>query len=300
MKKIKNSRKQNQPVISDEICIERYTIDGWSLEKIARRYKRGAEGVRRLLKEKRINIVNKQNIRPINSLIFNKINSEESAYWLGFLYADGYVKSSNNQIELSLKKSDINHIKKFKKFTSSENKIYETDVAFRFMFSCFKIKQDLINLGCFSAKTNIIKFPTAEQVSKKYLKHFIRGYFDGDGCISYSNRGKMYKPKVSIIGTLDLLEGIKNILNIKGNIRLANKNSLNPFIFEIGFNDAEAKLFLDYIYNNSNIYLDRKYQRYKVFKNYNFAVPVEKSQELLWDKNGGAVKILGSGNTVLS
>jgi intein-encoded DNA endonuclease-like protein len=300
MKKVKNTRKQNQSAISDEICIERYTIDGWSLEKIAKTYKTNAERVSKLLKKKGISIINKQNNRPINSLIFDKINSEESAYWLGFLYADGSISSSNNQIELSLKKSDINHIEKFKKFTSSENRIYETDVAFRFMFSSNKIKQDLINLGCFSAKTNIIKFPTIKQVPKKYLKHFIRGYFDGDGCLSLNKRGKVYKPKVSIIGTLDLLKSIENTFNIKGNIYLANKNSLNPFIYEIGFKDAEGKLFLDYIYNNSKIYLDRKYQRYQVYKTYNFAVPVEKSQELLWDKNGGAVKILGSGNTVLS
>ena len=52
----------------------------------------------------------------IDDSVFDKIDTEEKAYWLGFLYADGSISSSSYQIELSLSSVDVNHIKKFKRF----------------------------------------------------------------------------------------------------------------------------------------------------------------------------------------
>lgn len=51
---------------------------------------------------------------------FEKIDNEEKAYWLGFLYADGNVSLKEDKIELSLAEKDLNHIKKFKNFIGLE------------------------------------------------------------------------------------------------------------------------------------------------------------------------------------
>ncbi|MFQ5405560.1 MAG: LAGLIDADG family homing endonuclease [Candidatus Micrarchaeia archaeon] len=40
--------------------------------------------------------------------------------------------------------------------------------------------EDLIQLGCLTRKSNRFSFPT---VPSSFLKHFVRGYFDGDGSI---------------------------------------------------------------------------------------------------------------------
>lgn len=48
------------------------------------------------------------------------IDTEEKAYWLGFLYADGAVSKNTNTIELSLKSSDISHLEKYKSSLSFE------------------------------------------------------------------------------------------------------------------------------------------------------------------------------------
>lgn len=62
--------------------------------------------------------------RPFNNrYIFDKIDTEEKAYWLGFLYADWSVGSKEDKIELSLAACDYNHIQKFKDFIGLDNKI---------------------------------------------------------------------------------------------------------------------------------------------------------------------------------
>lgn len=79
----------------------------------------------------------------------------------------------------------------------------------RFAVSNKKLVSDLIKLGCVPCKSLILTFPNKEIFKTDDLvKHFIRGYFDGDGCISYSSN-KYYKPRCSILGTRSILENIE-------------------------------------------------------------------------------------------
>lgn len=100
----------------------------------------------------------------------------------GFLYADGCVGSVESKIELSLAERDFHHIEKFRNFIGINNKIsYRPKTkAYRYSFRSESCKQDLINKGCIPKKSLILKYPTYEQVPKKFSKDFIRGYFDGD------------------------------------------------------------------------------------------------------------------------
>ena len=54
--------------------------------------------------------------------IFDNIDTEEKAYWLGFLYADGYVSEFNSTIELSLEEKDLQHLERFRSFLGLESK----------------------------------------------------------------------------------------------------------------------------------------------------------------------------------
>lgn len=270
--------KQNLVNITDEEAIK--LLDkGYSLEKISKEYKCSADCLSRRLKKKGFIIKNNQNERNTNHSIFEKIDTEEKAYWLGFLYADGNVsKNFNKTISISLKKDDVIHLQKFKSFVECKNSIKTLDKfkAVRFNFSSKKVHKDLINLGCVPAKSLILTFPSEEQLPKEYLRHFIRGYFDGDGCLSYSNNNKLSNnptlyPSVSLIGTKDMVEHINNLFNSNNRITLANKKGSDK-IFTLTFNKQNRSNFLNYIYNNSNIYLERKYKRYLIFKNNKFAV----------------------------
>lgn len=225
-----------------------------------------------------------------DSKYFDAIDTEDKAYWLGFLYADGYIQKESisgysKKVGISLSETDKEHLEKFKKCISSNvpihtykvNSGYNTNSTYcRIMLTEPKIVNDLIDKGCFEHKTNIIKFPTEQQVPKILLKHFIRGYFDGDG--SLKQRKSKYKTGIidydyviNFLGTDDFLNGIQNyllenkIINKKYNFT-KRKNNQTVSSFEFGGNIAALR-FCNFIYGDANIYLDRKYQRYINLKN---------------------------------
>ena len=195
---------------------------------------------------------------------FETIDNEEKAYWLGFLYADGSVGSNASKIELGLAEKDLHQIKKFRDFIGLSNKIsYRANTkSYRFSFRCDNMKQDLINKGCVPNKSLILKFPTYKQVPKNLMRHFIRGYFDGDGW--FTNTSECFQ--VGLIGTEDFIKGFLNEID---NINKENKifdvhreNGAKRYIIS-GLQDCYN--FLSYMYDNSIIYLDRKYNHYKDF-----------------------------------
>lgn len=194
---------------------------------------------------------------------FEKIDNEEKAYWLGFLYADGSVSSKEDKIELGLAEKDLKHIEKFKKFMEINNKICyrEKTKSYRISFRSQSCKQDLIDKGCFPKKSLILKFPTNEQVPNELLRHFIRGYFDGDGWFCNTDNGTR---QIGLIGTQDFIEGFLNLM--EGKINTKNKiqnvhreGGAKRYMFSA---KQDIIYFLDYIYKDANIYLDRKYEKY--------------------------------------
>lgn len=59
--------------------------------------------------------------RSFNENVFDCIDTEEKAYWLGFIYADGNISNYSNKkpryaFEISLKGEDKEHLIKFNKF----------------------------------------------------------------------------------------------------------------------------------------------------------------------------------------
>ena len=201
--------------------------------------------------------------KEIDENIFEKIDTEEKAYWLGFLYADGCVSEIRNSVELSLQEQDYEHLIKYKNFLKSKHEIKKRIkdnkyVSYRLSFNSKKIKEDLIKVGCIPRKSLILTFPTEEQVSKELIPHFIRGYLDGDGCITHNSKGNV---SVEILGTNNILKGITNYFNIENHIYTFNHSSVKRFIIA----GDKAKSILNCLYENATIYLDRKYNKYLKF-----------------------------------
>ena len=200
--------------------------------------------------------------------IFDNIDTEEKAYWLGFLYADGYVASERPTIELSLQESDYKTVEKFRIFVGLEEKPISKKVkhmetgdkvSYRFSFNSQSTKEALIKLGCFENKSTILKFPTNEQVPEDLLYHFIRGYMDGDGCIYVAPN----KIAVEFVGTEDFLTKLKEFVNLgHGKVYdVSNKSNAKRTMYT----GVYALEFLKRIYCNATIYLERKFNKYQEY-----------------------------------
>lgn len=233
-----------------------------SLTEICKRLKIDRGTFSKNLKKDGINIINKQNEVKFNENFFQIINSEESAYWLGFLYADGAISLKGNNIEVSLQSSDINHLEKFKNSLgfSEDKHIYCDNVRCRFYFRNKKIKEDLIKLGCAPQKSLTLQFPNEDIVPNNYLFDFLRGYVDGDGSImiGQNSKGEYCKPRINILGTEAFLQGL--IKRTGWNQATIRQTQSKAFSVEWG-----GYLYMDYLhslYKNANIYLNRKYEKY--------------------------------------
>lgn len=206
-----------------------------------------------------------------NSNYFETIDSQEKAYWLGFIYADGYITINNYnkscELAIQLQSSDGNHLKKFNKslqgnvevefFSKKSNFNNKTYDACRIRFYSQKMVYDLVNLGVTPNKSLLISFPKIDDI---YIPHFIRGYFDGDGCIvkSNHNNGKSYVRADFTCGSEIFVNQLREILyknNIKSYICRENNK---PFRLVIG-GMQNCDNFLNYIYNDASLYLERKY-----------------------------------------
>lgn len=254
--------------------IEKYQ-SGQSSEIIGENLKLDSSTVLRILKKNNINIrpatENKRKYK-INVDYFQSIDNENKAYFLGLLYADGSLAYGGSGIKLTLQAKDADILEKlsneiygFQKIrlsTDSENirEYKSVDIYSQ------KMHEDLVKLGCPPRKSFTITFPL-NIMPQDLLKHFIRGYLDGDGCICLANDNR---PVIDITSTEQFLVGLSAFIQKELNIdcgklyqrhpeRMTNTRNIQITGIE------KIKLFLDYIYTNATIFLNRKRELYNQF-----------------------------------
>lgn len=260
--------------------------DGLSMNKISKKYPYSYDKIRDSIKEKNIKIRNNASYARkyyCNSDYFSEIDSEEKAYWLGFIFADGYfvIARGNKEIKqklgIALSEVDKGHLEKFKKNIESTNPIhtyevtsgYNTDSKYcRIIIDDDKLVSDLMNLGIETHKSGSSNIPNIDKIkNKNYIKAFIRGIFDGDGNIrknSVKNGGYF---KIGFNGTKEILDFIKFHLPIEYNKKYYQRHpdrDNNNYDIDLGDMKSIYEV-LNYLYKDSNIHLDRKYDRYKEF-----------------------------------
>ena len=232
----------NRLKISD--LVEKYKIDARTIDNILYFYK--------IPKKRRRSVA-------VNEDFFKSIDTEEKAYWLGFLYADGYNNEKTGSIELTLQESDLSHIELFKKTIGSEHVISKKIVDGKYI--CYRISicsktlsNHLSSHGCIQAKSLILEFP--EKVPEKLTHHFIRGYFDGDGSVSVNLDTKRHY--FHILGTENFLEEVRGHLGLS-DTKLDRKGNCYDLRYGGRLNLLKIK---QYMYRDATIYLERKKKKF--------------------------------------
>ena len=251
--------------------IELYTVQKISACKIAISLNITVHAVYYHLKKNNIlRRKNSENSRKYQSdeKFFQSIDSESKAYWLGFIYADGYITGSSLGITLSEK--DKNHLEKFSRSIGSTYPIhtyvysgYKDVLASRVIIKSNMLVDSLITHGCYYNKSLILRWPTT--IPHDLMSHFVRGYMDGDGSIYISKIKYGSSFKLRFEGTKEFLEGLMDFFKINLTLQKRNHDNKNSFTLDIGGNKKVLEK-LDILYRDATIFLDRKYERYKLLQ----------------------------------
>lgn len=253
--------------------IEKLSKEGKGYKSISKYLNLSGKAVFRIMKENNWLHPKRyvQRKHKIDETIFEKIDTEEKAYWLGFIYADGNVCKRTLSVRQKGNKDGYNHLLKLKSFLGVDNKI-ETGIQnswgvetpyCRLSVYSKKIVEDLKQKGCVPKKSLILTFPSKEILPENLRYHFIRGYFDGDGGFL---TGKNNGIAMSFNGTKEFLEKVREILGVNC-VPKQDKRHLDKNIYQLSFGGKfQVYQIGSKLYDNNHISLDRKNNLFKKFK----------------------------------
>lgn len=262
-----------------------------SLTKLQEKYGIKRKTIAENLKRRGIEII-KNKVPRLNEHVFDIIDTEEKAYWLGFWYADGCVEANRYRLCINLGIKDINHLHKMRTFLELKNQVntYTTgkyDMC-RLYVTNQHIWKQLINLGCTPQKSLTLTFPDEKIfASKNLIYDFIRGYCDGDGCLGLYIKKGHETSELSMVGTLEFLKDLQKFLGIEGHIRNKSYDGYHNNAYELKYSNFKARQVSRLLYENSSVYLDRKYDIYESFCRFEEESPRAKSSKISrrWDAN---------------
>lgn len=231
-------------------------------------------------------IENRKGFRQVRHNFFTDIKTELQAYLLGFYAADGNIEYERAKFRFSLTIADAKSVNLFRDtlcptaktsivgekqlFNSRTNKEYTIKPSYGLEISSRKICDDLTNYGMGERKT--YKNLSIPNMPKELIRHFIRGYFDGDGCITgwlAKDSGRIrFRRSFDICGKTDSL--LKEFIqffsenNIKINLNYLKRDDM--YRMKTSSKKELVKIF-HLLYDDVNYYIDRKYEKFNRYVN---------------------------------
>lgn len=274
---------------AEKIDLVTLYLDGASIKELSKKYERAESSVRDLIKRRGIKL------RPLTEVnrkfevyegFFDVIDTDEKAYFLGFLYADGNVKTNKNMVVLALKESDREILERLNELIHVDKPLFleknkrdgnrENTVGIRI---CNKnITEKLIKHGCHPNKTFTLTFP--EWLDENVYSSFIRGYFDGDGYIGIirdsrkdknGNQYEKYYHKFTLTGNEVFLRNVAHVLkqklDVNSSFEIRHKDRGNGIVMMTVKGSKQIEKIYDFLYYNSTLFLNRKHEIFKQIKN---------------------------------
>lgn len=204
------------------------------------------------------------------------------SYVLGLVYSDGAiedVRKSSRTCYFTVSSNDKSLLVQVRKALSSNHTIYSRKPrvvkftsgksylcrkSFILRVGNKKMFDDLIGLGLTPRKSLKLVFP---QIPPRYFSYFLRGYFDGDGCLmSWVPKGQ-FASRILVAFTSGCEYFLKTLSeklhnNINTGIKKVYKNGA---AFNLVYRKRDGLKILSFMYHNLNKapFLDRKYAIYK-------------------------------------
>lgn len=239
---------------------------GYTSVQIAEKFNCGISNITRRLKKAGVSVIRDYSKGrycrigrySLNEDYFNEINIPEKAYFLGLMFSDGSVTDSG--IYLKMKDEDI--LLKFKNALQAEQPVkkiyYGGYEAYIIQLYSKRLAASLSSFGCTKNKTRTIRFPN---IPKEFYSHFIRGFFDGDGCLILNK--ELGKTQFNITSaSKQFLEELNPIISkvsgTKGGISKETKYE----VWHLRFCGKAVQTIMNWLYQDATVYLQRKYRKY--------------------------------------
>lgn len=213
-------------------------------------------------------------IYKVNEDFFKCINTEEKAYILGFICADGHIEKDRLNITVSIKDKEIlekiryamnsNHpIKEVQRTNPYKKTNRENLILSELMIGSVELVKPLFNMGLTTNKTYTLNGDILKYIPKYLIRNFLRGYFDGDGNVFFGRRySSGYKYNVNICGNEDFLLKSFQVYFPSNNKLYKDLYSKQCYVWKISQKD-KVRDFMYYLYYNSSIFLQRKYNEFR-------------------------------------
>ena len=243
-----------------------------------------------VFKEYNIN-TKRKNKYTLNERYFENIDTEEKAYILGLIASDGCVTDTNY---FAIASTDYDILQIIKKELEYTGEIYvpqredsdNWNIAYRINFSSKLLCESLKQYGIYPNKS--LTYKDMPNMNSDLMRHYIRGYFDGDGSLWKSTCTSNYKYHydrwtLSIIATenkcYNLQQYFKDTINEKGHI--SNSKTLEMKYIKFDSRRALTKIY-NLLYTNATCYMNRKHDKWLEFMgSHEEKSSLEKQGELL-------------------
>lgn len=188
--------------------------------------------------------------------------SKDIAYLVGLITSDGTLECNSNRVSFS--SSDLELVEFVKEIATSsltynsnsissiEHEGYKTE--YRYQFSHRKFYQFLIDIGLMPSKSLRIG---KMNIPNQYFNHFLRGEFDGDGGFKDTKYGLYFN---IVSGAESFVKWLKSridrALSVEGG---SIRHRPRKDVWGITYYIRDTQLICNYMYNNADYYLSRKY-----------------------------------------
>ena len=250
--------------------------DGYSSNKISEILSVSKSSILKLLRKENIDrrdLSTAHKKFSVNENIFEKIDTHEKAYWIGFLTADGTI--TNGKLKLALSIKDMDHLEKFKIFMSSNYPIHiykqllgKTSVIkdktkeYYYGIIEFTSKKLVIDLEKYSItprKSFTVQFGL--NIPKEYICSYMAGLVDGDGFITISNN----KIHFGFVSHEQFAKEFAKQLMQECDLK---ENNLVPHgnVYVVRYSGKQVEKIIHFLYNKTSIFLDRKKNKLDFFE----------------------------------